>query len=73
MQIGKVNKTKIQISHIHTVPKSTSESQAQITHLLTAPEPARGAVHERCSLIGQLSLFITERPCLLTVSLRNTL
>jgi len=24
------------------VPKSTSESQAQITHLLTAPEPARG-------------------------------
>jgi len=25
------------------VPKSTSESQAQITYLLTAPEPARGA------------------------------
>jgi len=24
------------------VPKSTSESQAQITYLLTAPEPARG-------------------------------
>jgi len=24
------------------VPKSTSESQAQITHLLTAPEPAWG-------------------------------
>ena len=42
IQIGKVSKTKIQISHIHTVPKSTSESQAQITHLLTAPEPARG-------------------------------
>jgi len=35
-------KTKIQISHIHTAPKSTSESQAQITYLLTAPEPARG-------------------------------
>jgi len=30
------------ISHIHTEPKSTSESQAQITYLLTAPEPARG-------------------------------
>jgi len=30
------------MSHIHTTPKSTSESQAQITHLLTAPEPARG-------------------------------
>jgi len=26
------------MSHIHTVPKSTSESQAQITYLLTAPE-----------------------------------
>jgi len=24
------------------VPKSTSESQAQITYLLTAPDPARG-------------------------------
>jgi len=24
------------------VPKSTSESQAQIAYLLTAPEPARG-------------------------------
>ena len=35
---------KIQISHIHTVPKSTNESQAQITHLLTAPEPARGSI-----------------------------
>ena len=33
---------KIQISHIHTAPKSTSESQAQITYLLTAPELARG-------------------------------
>ena len=41
IQKEKVSKTKIQISHIHTVPKSTSESQAQITHLLTAPEPAR--------------------------------
>ena len=30
------------ISHIHTAPKSTSESQAQSTYLLTAPEPARG-------------------------------
>jgi len=40
---GKQNK-KIQISHIHTAPKSTSESQAQITYLLTAPEPARGLV-----------------------------
>jgi len=30
------------------VPKSTSESQAQITHLLTAPEPARGIL--RCYL-----------------------
>jgi len=30
------------ISHINTAPKSTSESQAQITYLLTAPEPARG-------------------------------
>ena len=37
---GKQN--KIQISHSHTAPKSTSESQAQITHLLTAPEPAWG-------------------------------
>ena len=46
IQIGKVSKTKIQISHIHTVPKSTSESQAQITHLLTAPEPARGHKNE---------------------------
>ena len=27
---------------MHTAPKSTSESQAQITYLLTAPEPARG-------------------------------
>jgi len=45
IQIGKVSKTKIQISHIHTAPKSTSESQAQITYLLTAPEPARGDVH----------------------------
>ena len=26
------------------MPKSTSESQAQITHLLTGPEPARGTV-----------------------------
>ena len=42
IQIGKVSKTKIQISHIHTAPKSTSESQAQITYLLTALEPARG-------------------------------
>ena len=42
IQIGKVSKTKIQISHIHTAPKSTSESQGQITHLLPAPEPARG-------------------------------
>jgi len=30
------------------VPKSTSESQAQITHLLTAPEPARGT---HCSIM----------------------
>jgi len=29
------------------VPKSTSESQAQITHLLTAPEPARGLLIAR--------------------------
>jgi len=28
IQIEKVSKTKIQISHIHTAPKSTSESQA---------------------------------------------
>jgi len=27
------------------VPKSTSELQAQITHLLTAPEPARGYIY----------------------------
>ena len=43
IQIGKVSKNKKQISHIHTAPKSTSESQAQITYSLTAPEPARGA------------------------------
>jgi len=30
------------IRNIHTALKSTSESQAQITYLLTAPEPARG-------------------------------
>ena len=47
IQIGKVRKTKIQISHIHTASKSTSESQAQITYLLTAPEPARGVIWDR--------------------------
>jgi len=47
IQIAKVSKTKIQISHIHTAPKSTSESQAKITHLLTAPEPARGNSSDR--------------------------
>ena len=46
MQIGKVSKTKIQISHIHTAPKSTSESQAQITYLLTAGGP-HGALHHK--------------------------
>ena len=29
------------------MPKSISESQAQITHLLTAPEPARGRLSEQ--------------------------
>jgi len=33
------------------VPKSTSESQAQITHLLTAPEPARGTRPEKTVLV----------------------
>ena len=41
----------MQISHIHTVPKSTSESQTQITHLLTAPEPARGKHMENRFLV----------------------
>ena len=48
IQIGKVSKTKIQIRHIHTAPKSTSESQAQITHLLTASEPAWGTWTVTC-------------------------
>jgi len=37
------------------VPKSTSESQAQITHLLTAPEPARGHSY-RNSTVGSFLL-----------------
>jgi len=57
IQIGKVSKTKIQISHIHTVPKSTSESQAHITHLLTAPEPARGE-NAKCQRVLVLTLCL---------------
>jgi len=38
------------------VPKSTSESQAQITYLLTAPEPARG------SATVNVMLYCTWRP-----------
>ena len=44
IQIGKVSKTKIQISHIHTAAKSTSESQAQITYLLR-PQSPHGAAY----------------------------
>jgi len=43
------------------VPKSTSESQAQITHLLTAPEPARGF----CVLYLQRAPCSTFQTCIL--------
>jgi len=57
IQIGKVSKTKIQISHIHTAPKSNRRHKLP-TYLL--PRSPHGAYSKCCAFLYRQSLLATS-------------